>query len=178
MNNKAIMVILMLSFSFSGAKAQTNNLYAEFLGLGLLGSINYERMVNDNIFARVSYGGFSVETEGYDDNFDIVKTTTSINPLSVGAHYLRGNNWKLEAGAGISYWMISIEGSADSGGDVGGLSVTADGGFLMFYTSFGFRYQKPDGGLVLKAGVSPIIASVEGETGTLPMPHLSLGYAF
>ena len=74
--------------------------------------------------------------------------------------------------------MISIEGSADLGGDVGGLSVTADGGFLMFYTSFGVRYQKPEGGLVLKAGVSPIIASVDGETGTLPMPHLSLGYAF
>ena len=86
-------------------------------------------MVKDNIFARVSYGGFSVETEGFDYYYDVVKTTTSINPLSLGAHYLRGNNWKLEAGAGVSYWMISIEGSADLGGDVGGLSVTADGGF-------------------------------------------------
>ena len=70
MNNKAIMVILMLSFSYSGAKAQTNKVYAEFLGLGLLGSINYERMVKDNIFGGVSYGGFSVETEGFDYYYD------------------------------------------------------------------------------------------------------------
>ena len=82
MNNKAIMVILMLSFSYSGAKAQTNNVYAEFLGLGLLGSINYERMVKDNIFAWVSYGDL-VETEGFDYYYDVVKKQQEVNPLSL-----------------------------------------------------------------------------------------------
>tara|TARA_Y100000816_G_C26071860_1_gene563878 strand:- start:759 stop:1307 length:549 start_codon:yes stop_codon:yes gene_type:complete len=182
MKNKSIMAIIVLCCSFNSAKAQTNNIYAEFLGVGLLGSLNYERMVRDNIFARVSYGGFSIESTNeewdYYDGYTEVTTKTSINPLSLGAHYLRGNKWKLEAGAGISYWMISFEGSADLGGDVGGLSVSADGGFLMFYTSFGFRYQNPEGGLNFKAGVSPILASVDGESATLPWPHLSLGYSF
>ena len=181
MRNKTIMAIVVLCCSFNSSKAQTNNIYAEFLGLGLLGSINYERMVKDNIFARVSYGGFSVESETYDGYYGYGTTSTlktSINPLSLGAHYLRGNKWKLEAGAGITYWMISFEGESSGSNDVGGLSVSADGGFLMFYGSLGLRYQNPEGGLNLKVGVSPIIASVDGETGTLPMPHIALGYAF
>ena len=153
MRNKIIMAIVVLCCSFNSSKAQTNNIYAEFLGVGLLGSINYERMVKDNIFARVSYGGFSVESESFDDDYYYYGTSTSkmsINPLSLGAHYLRGNKWKLEAGAGITYWMIS----------------------------FGFRYQNPEGGLNLKVGVSPIVVSVDGETGTLAWPHIGLGYAF
>ena len=179
MRNKTIMAIVVLCCSFNGSKAQTNNIYAEFLGVGLLGSLNYERMVKDNIFARVSYGGLSVEVTDYDDYWNETTITTSINPLSLGAHYLTGGNFRLEAGGGISYWMISMEGSLEnSTADVGGLSVTADGGFLMFYTSFGLRYQNPEGGLNIKAGISPIIANVDGETGTLPWPHLTLGYAF
>ena len=115
MINKIIIAMVVFCCSFSSIKAQTNNIYTEFLGLGLLGSVNYERMVKDNIFARVSYGGFSV---------------------------------------------------------------SADGGFLMYYTSLGLRYQNPEGGLTFKVGISPIIASVDGETGTVTMPHLALGYSF
>ena len=179
MRNKTIMAIVVLCCSFNSSKAQTNNIYAEFLGVGLLGSINYERMVKDNIFARVSYGGFSVESESFDDDYYYYGTSTSkmsINPLSLGAHYLRGNKWKLEAGAGITYWMISFEGSGSN--DVGSISLSADGGFLMFYGSLGLRYQNPEGGLNLKVGVSPIVVSVDGETGTLAWPHIGLGYAF
>ena len=181
MRNKTIMAIVVLCCSFNSSKAQTNNIYAEFLGVGLLGSINYERMVKDKIFARVSYGGFSVESETYDDYYYYSSSTTlktSINPLSIGAHYLMGNKLKLEAGGGISYWMISFEGESSGSNDVGGLSVSADGGFLMFYGSLGFRYQNPEGGLNLKVGVSPILATVDGESATLPWPHLAIGYAF
>ena len=172
--------MVVICCSFNSTKAQTNNIYAEFLGLGLLGSINYERMVKDNIFARASYGGFSVETTETDYDYYYGYTETeakmTISPLSFGAHYLRGNKWKLEAGAGVTYWMIKFEGGY--GSDVGGFSVSEDGGFLMFYTSFGFRYQNPEGGLTFKAGVSPIIAVVDGESGTIPWPHLALGYSF
>tara|TARA_Y100000748_G_scaffold199598_1_gene167278 strand:- start:34 stop:570 length:537 start_codon:yes stop_codon:yes gene_type:complete len=178
MKNKIIIAIVILCCSFNSSKGQTNNIYAEFMGVGLLGSINYERMVKDNIFARVSYGGFSLESTDYDDYWNDVTIKTSINPLSLGAHYLMGNKLKLEVGGGISYWMISFDGEASGANDVGGLSVSEDGGFLMFYGSLGFRYQNPEGGLNLKAGVSPILATVDGESATLPWPHLAIGYAF
>ena len=182
MKKKPIFAILVICCCFNSLKGQTNNIYAEFLGVGLLGSINYERMVKDNIFARASYGGFSTEDEVYDDTYYGYGTTgtlkTSVNPLSLGAHYLKGNKWKLEVGGGISHWMISFEGSIDGSNDIGGLTITKDGGFTMFYTSIGIRYQNPEGGINVKLGLTPIIASIEGESSTLNWPHLSLGYSF
>ena len=38
---------------------QTNNIYVEGLGVGLLGSINYEREVMDKVFARVGITRYS-----------------------------------------------------------------------------------------------------------------------
>ena len=74
--------------------------------------------------------------------------------------------------------MISFEGSIDGSNDIGGLTITKDGGFTMFYTSIGIRYQNPEGGINIKLGLTPIIASIEGESSTLNWPHLSLGYSF
>ena len=75
--------------------------------------------------------------------------------------------------------MIAIDASAeDAASDVGGISISEDGGFLMFYTSVGFRYQNPEGGINVKLGVSPTIVSFEGESATLPWPHIGLGYSF
>jgi len=180
---------MILCFSFQAAKGQTNNIYVEGLGIGLLGSINYERMIiTDKLFARASYGGFSISSTSsdnmYDDYGNYIGTVESevelsINPLCLGAHYMFGNKWKAEIGGGISYWMMSLDASAeDATSEIGTLSISGDGGYLMFYTSLGFRYQNPEGGLTFKLGVSPTIVSVEGESGTLPMPHLGLGYSF
>ena len=50
-----IILILFLIFSYSkNLNGQTNNTYIEFLGVGLMGSVNYEKMlVPDKVFARV-----------------------------------------------------------------------------------------------------------------------------
>ena len=189
MKIKTILASMILCCSFQTVKGQTNNIYVEGLGVGLLGSINYERMIiPDKLFARASYGGFSISSTGsdpiYDDYGYYIGTVDSevelsINPLCLGAHYMFGNKWKAEIGGGISYWMIAIDASAeDAASDVGGISISEDGGFLMFYTSVGFRYQNPEGGLTFKLGVSPTIVSVEGESGTLPWPHIGFGYSF
>jgi len=103
----------------------------------------------------------------------------SINPLCLGAHYMFGKKWKAEIGGGISYWMMSLDASAeDATSDVGGISISGDGGYLMFYTSVGFRYQNPEGGINVKLGLSPTLLRYEGESAQLPMPHIGLGYSF
>ena len=178
MKNNSLFTILVICFCFNSLEGQTNNIYVEIFGVGLLGSINYERIVKDNIFARVSYGGFSTEDEVYDDSYTTGTLKTNVNPLSLGAHYLKGNKWKLEVGGGISHWMISFEGSIYGSNDIGGLTISKDGGYTMFYISIGIRYQNPKGGINVKLGLTPIIASIEGESVTLNWPHISLGYSF
>ena len=185
MKIKTILASVLLCCSFQTVKGQTNNIYAEFLGVGLLGSINYERMIiPDKLFARASYGGFSISSEDdiYDDYYNKIGTSDiklSINPLCLGAHYMFGKKWKAEIGGGISYWMMSLDASAeDATSDVGGISISGDGGYLMFYTSVGFRYQNPEGGINVKLGLSPTLLRYEGESAQLPMPHIGLGYSF
>ncbi len=153
---------------------QTNNIYVEGLGVGLLGSINYEREVMDKVFARVgisSYGG-TVSENAYDDYgyyLGVIDTDFSIMPVIVGASYLMGNKWKLELGGGISYWMVS---GKLSWGDVE--SDEEDAALMTFYGVGGVRYQNPLGGITARAGLSFLMI----EDVSVPWPHISLGYGF
>ena len=116
MKIKTILAFVFLCSSFQTVKGQTNNIYMELLGVGGMGSINYERMIiKDKLFARSSYGGFSFVPLTftrlqivYDDYGNEVGSIISdvnsiINPLCLGAHYMFGKKWKVEIGGGISY---------------------------------------------------------------------------
>ncbi len=177
MKIKSIIAALLLCCSLQPLKAQTNHVYGEFLGVGLLGGFSYERMVMDKLAARVSYGGFTATsssmTTDADYGFSFVETEISVNPLTVGAHYFFGDKFKAEVGAGISYWMVSFSGGTS--GEVGSLSIEEDGGLLNFYTSVGLRYQNPDGGITFKLGLSPTIVA---DVGSLAFPHIGLGYSW
>ena len=143
-----------------------------------MASVNYERNLDNNIFVRAGYGYFSVEstTSGY---MSSSTSKTTINPLILGAHYVRGlrGNWKLDAGVGISYWMIKLNDEGE-GTTLGDLSFETKGSYPMGYGSLGIRYQKPEGGVSLKLGVSPTIAKIGEFTQTLVFPHISIGYSF
>ena len=154
---------------------QTNNIYVEGLGVGLLASINYEREVMDKVFARVGITRYSGTITTYEDEYDYyggndnVDVDFSIMPVIVGATYLMGNKWKLELGGGISYWMVS--GSAEFGDWE---SEEEDAGLMTFYGVGGFRYQNPLGGITLRAGLSYLMI----EDIAAAWPHISLGYGF
>ena len=175
---KTVIILATITTMF----AQMHNIYGEAFGPGLLGSINYERMLieDKNIFLRAGYGGFTVETSGLSidpETNDFVNLTSSlsINPIILGVTKLWGNKWRLEAGGGVSLWMVTIEGSASN--SVGSIDITEDGMIPSLYTTLGVRYQNPEGGLNLKLGLSPTI--LFGDlSGTIPFPHLSLGYSF
>jgi len=194
MKIKTILAFVFLCSSFQTVKGQTNNIYMELLGVGGMGSINYERMIiKDKLFARSSYGGFSFvpltfslrqEKIVYDDYGNEVGSILSdvnpiINPLCLGAHYMFGKKWKVEIGGGISYWKK--------------IKLLNNNIWGKFYTSVGFRYQKPEGGINVKLGLSHIFMSVqrpagdqddygevEGEESVeiIPWPHIGLGYSF
>ena len=61
--------ISVITFSAIGY-AQKNNVYAELGGAGFIPTINYERMLTDNIVARVGWGSGTGEEDhdGHDHN--------------------------------------------------------------------------------------------------------------
>jgi len=164
---------LIALMSTSVVLPQTNHIYGEGLGVGLLGSINYEREVMDKVFARVGIARMGGTTTVYEDDYygygDPVETDFSIMPVIVGASYLMGNKWKLELGGGISYWMVS---GNLSWGDVEGEE--EDAALMTFYGVGGVRYQNPLGGITARAGLSFLMI----EDVSVPWPHISLGYGF
>ena len=172
---KKMMIIGFIALmSTSVVLPQTNNIYVEGLGVGLLGSINYEREVMDKVFARVGIARMGGTTTVYEDDYygyygDPVEADFSIMPVIVGASYLMGNKWKLELGGGISYWMVS---GNLSWGDVEGGE--EDAALMTFYGVGGVRYQNPLGGITARAGLSFLMI----EDVSVPWPHISLGYGF
>ena len=176
MKKLSTIIILFLSTqSFS----QNNHIYGELLGPGLMASINYERNLDDNIFVRTGYGHFSAESTT-NSLFSSSKTTLTVNPLILGIHYIRDirGNWKLDVGAGISYWMINIEGNEEGNTTFGDLSIDVKGSYPMAYGSFGIRYQKSEKGIAVKLGVSPTFVKLLDENHTFGFPHISVGYSF
>ena len=179
MKIKIISLTFLFCFFFENLFGQTNNAYVEFLGVGLLGSVNYEKMiVPDKIYTRISLGYFNlVERDTLDFYNVITEQKLSITPICLGANYMYGNKLKVEAGIGIAYWMTSYEGEAELIG-IGDIGFTEGGNYLNFYSTLGLRYQNPDGGINFKIGLSPIYLNIEGVRETINFPHLSFGYSW
>ena len=156
----AASVTLILSSGF----AQTNTVYLELFGNALVGSINYDRMVTDNVSVRVGYGAINVTstTEG------TLTEEVGITMIPIIGNYLRGEgSHKLEVGGGIVMITVDYTGSME---DLN-FSIGAEGS--VFTGNVGYRYQKPDGGIFFKAS----LCSFFGDE-LVPWFGLGLGYSF
>jgi hypothetical protein len=154
---------------FSVASAQSNNVYMEMMGPTLLGvTINYERIVADNIAIRVGYGSGSEETETENDAGTMTEMTTDkITHIPLGAAYLLGSgNHKLEFGAG----MNMVKGTFDLGQETEDLSASLN----IMFGGAGYRYQRGTGGLFVNA--KAYYLSIAGFS--LPWVGFGLGWTF
>jgi hypothetical protein len=86
----ALLAPLVLGAAAAPLHAQNHALHAEFFGPGLLGSVNYERIVADRFTARVGLG----YSPGF-DNGDWLLAPVMANVLTGGGPH------RLEAGGGI-----------------------------------------------------------------------------
>ena len=175
MKIKIISILFLICSYFQELNGQTNNTYIEFLGVGLLKSVNYEKMVvPDRVFARVSLGDLSdIET-------DETAPKLKITPICLGVNYMVGNKWRLELGGGIAYWIISYEGETQFNNfdNTEFVVIRGDGNYFNLYSTLGLRYQNPEGGINFKFGLSPTYAKIEGVQITFNLPHLSIGYSW
>ena len=159
----AASVTLILSSGF----AQNNTIYLELLGNGLLYSLNYDRMVTDNISVRAGYGGLTVSNSTVSSGV-IVTEDIKITLIPVLANYLRGEgNHKLEMGGGIVLVSVDYSGNV---ADVD-FSLAADGAIPT--GNLGYRYQKSEGGFFFKASLCPFFAET-----MVTSVGLGFGYSF
>jgi hypothetical protein len=151
-----------------------NAIYVDLLGPGLFYSINYDRMVTDDLSARI---GFSYLSFGASATTGSETTTGEFTyyaiPLTVSYLGVGSESNMLELGGGPVLMHIEGKGiveTEDDNGVVGGSATV-----LALTGMVGYRHQPADGGFVFRVGASPMM--VFG-AGVLPWGYLSLGAAF
>lgn len=157
---KKIFCVFMLFYVFAvSSRAQTGStIYLELMGNGILYSVNYDFRFNQ----QVSGLGGRIGLAAGEDYVAL--------PLQV--NYILGQKThKLELGAGITAFFDT--GGGDSDNDI------APGGAIMY------RYQKPDGHFVFRAGIAPTFVKIDeddtfGGLNTIyrVWPGISFGYRF
>ncbi|MGH7481271.1 MAG: hypothetical protein ACRELV_03890 [Longimicrobiales bacterium] len=140
-----------------------NAVYVELLGNGLLYSMNYERRFTERTAGRVGAMFVAGEDEEGSDAAALF--------LPIMANFLFGDgNHHFEAGAGLGLVLSSAEEvDVGVGGDDDDFGAGAYG-----TGTLGYRYQRPGGGIVFRAGLTPVF----GPEAFLPWLGVSIGYGF
>jgi hypothetical protein len=100
-------------------------------------SINYDRLLMDNVSCRIGYSFL-----------DVQNAQISTMPLLV--NYLYGEkNSKIELGLGITIINISVTPYVANLPQVLSVSTT------LVTEAFGYRYQQQDGGIMFRADITP-----------------------
>lgn len=151
-------------------RSAKNAIYLDLAGPGLFYSINYDRVLTDDLSARIGLSYFSAGASagGASASFSYLAIPLTVSYLGIGS---AANIF--EVGGGGTFMRVEGSGVVDSGEDSvsGGGSVT-----VMALTGIaGYRHQDPEGGFVFRIGVSPLVLTT-GDV--LPWGYLSLGAAF
>jgi hypothetical protein len=146
-------------------RTANNALYVELLGAGLFYSINYDRRIGD-LALRGGLMYFSLSS-GTTSTGDSASASWVGVPLSV-SYNIGSVKHSFEVGAGITIHHIS--GTASSLG----VESTGSATQVLGHAILGYRYQPPQTGFFLRAGLSPIV----GSGVFLPWPHCGLGATF
>jgi hypothetical protein len=157
----ALGVLAALLFT-SSAFAQTarNAIYGELGGNGLVLSFNYERRFTETFAWRAGFAYIGTEDSDGDDDWAIT-APLMINYISrpqANHHFETGLGIVVIAGEGSDFW-------SDVDEEFSGAAGTA---------TIGYRYQKPEGGFVFRAGLTPIF-DLENIG---PWAGVSFGYAW
>jgi hypothetical protein len=165
MNRLVMLTLLSLLGPAGTAAAQAralpsapNAVYLELAGNGLLYSLNYDRLLAPKIAARVGVMGLGAAS-------DTSSAAVLAAPLMVSYLFGEGNS-HFETGIGVMLAagaVDEVEGFEDESfsGAVGTATV-------------GYRYRRPGGGFVFRAGVTPFFNT----SGIGPWIGLSFGYGF
>jgi hypothetical protein len=158
-----------------------NSVYLEGLGAGIVYSINYERMVIDEVGVRLgfSYMSFGASATSGSNTTSASATFITI-PITASYTGIRSGKHSLELGGGTTIAYAS--------GSASGIGASASGAGAMPYgvAMIGYRLHPVDhAGFQLRVGLMALVG--EGlalsnpdprSVGVLPWGYLSLGASF
>jgi len=157
-----------------------NSIYAEGLGPGLAYSVNYERMVHDQIGVRVGLSYLSVSASASAGESSSSSSASWLTfPITASWIGLSTGTHSLELGAGATLTYASASAST--------LGASASGSGMTAYatTLIGYRLQPPGGGFQFRVGACALIGeglSLSSEdpdaVGALPWGYISFGGTF
>lgn len=151
-----LVMILCITKNIYGQERKTSSIYLEIGGNSLVYSLNYERLVSDDLGLRAGLMGFALATGS--------EGVLALGIPITGSYFIGKGNHRLEVGAGFLYLSGEI-GAGRVSGNVTGVSPTG---------IIGYRYHPNNGKTLFKVGFTPIYI---GET-FLPWGGLSIGYLF
>jgi hypothetical protein len=138
--------------------AAKNAFYVELGGNGIFYSVNYDRLITPHVAARAGVMLFRAE--------DNASNSVAVAVAPVVVSYLFGEgNSHFEAGVGVGLATASID-HVDFGED---FDQTLYGTGVL-----GYRYQPRTGGVVFRAGLTPVFNAEN----FAPWIGVSVGYAF
>jgi hypothetical protein len=158
-----------------------NSVYAEGLGAGLLYSINYERLVTEDIGVRAGFGYWSVSSSASSGGTTATSSASALTiPITVSYLGVRGRKSALEVGGGLTVLHLSGQSSgfgvSSNGSDTTALGVAMIGYRLHPVEGAGFQFRV--GGMVLGAKGLGFSSTNPDSFGFLPWLYLSLGASF
>jgi len=161
-----------------------NTAYFELLGKGLLYSFNYEREIYriDEKLAFNGSVGFSI-LPGFTD---IEKTKDRVYPLEINAKYSFGSH-HVVLGYGTTLWKYKVLDIKIDNSNIGGPPAEPTLKEMKEWFAhlvLEYRYQKPEGGIMAKAGISPLYfdymshSAFSKNTNAQFSINLGVGYSF
>lgn len=158
---KRFAALLVCIFScYIMAQNHPNSIYFEALGNGGLYSVNYDRLFSENFGARVGFMYLSELDFFFASAEDLLLIPATMN-------YFLGSKHKFELGAGVVLASVSSTGAF-------GFKNNQSASNVVGTATIGYRYQKPQGGFLFRAGFTPLFNS----SGFEPWGGLSIGVSF
>lgn len=170
---KGLLLIFFFAFVIGTVSAQDNQapakkstVFVELAGNGGLYSINYDHIV----LGRPSWKlAGRIGAMYYREKLNYLENNYSQKvAVPVELSYLRGKeNHYLELGLGITPWHENYKDFHES--QINQVD-------LLPYTRLGYRYQKRDGGIFFKAGLTPMVKLKNNQNQNFPWGGLAIGY--
>jgi hypothetical protein len=160
-------------------RTANNSFYLDGMGPGLLYSINYERIVEDDFGLRLGFSYIPLTGTASSGGSSASASVAFMNfPVTASYLGLRSGNHALEMGGGGV--LVTATGSAQGSG----MSVSGSGATILGTAFLGYRRQPPEGGFLFRIGVEALAGKGlalssntydANKVGVIPWMYLSLG---